>query len=334
MKALYYSILEGKKVQCTLCPHNCILKEGQTGICRVRTNSNGELLADTFNIYSSIGFDPIEKKPLYHYFPGKEILSVGSFGCNLHCRWCQNCEISQTGIPGNKPTKPLNAKELLRIAIEHKNNIGIAYTYNEPSIAFETNIETAKLFRENGLKNVMVSNGYINQHILLEYLKFIDAFNLDIKAFNPQIHKKFTGAELEIILDNAKTIFESGAHIELTYLVVPEVNDCDSEFIKFIKWIKKELSREVPLHISRYFPRNVYQEPPTEPELLNKFASIAKNELEFVYLGNIPIASYTTTICPICNSEIIKRDAYTIEIDKSNVNGFCSNCGKKIFSIV
>ena len=331
MEALFYTKLNDNKVQCTLCPHECILKDGQTGICRIRKNIAGQLQAETYELFSSISFDPIEKKPLYHFFPGKEILSVGSFGCNMRCQWCQNCEISQTGVNSLKSSKHYSQDELINLAQNNPNNIGVAFTYNEPSIAFETNIMVAKLFREKGLKNVMVSNGYMNKPVLTEYLKYIDAFNLDIKGFNSNTHKKYTSARLEFILNNAKTVHKSGIHLELTYLVVPGANDNIEEFEGFVMWIKNELSPNVPLHISRYFPRNKYTRTATTPELLNLFASAASEELNYVYLGNLNSSEYQNTHCPLCLSEVIMRNGYTIYITEKSNKGMCENCNIKIF---
>jgi pyruvate formate lyase activating enzyme len=331
MEALYYTALPNNKVQCTLCPHQCTLKTGQAGICRVRRNVSGKLIAETYEAFSTINFDPIEKKPLYHFFPGKEILSIGSLGCNMHCSWCQNCDISQKGIDERYSVKNFSSEDILSIAKGRENNIGIAFTYNEPGIAFETNIKIARLFREKALKNLMVTNGYISNDALKEYLKYIDAINLDIKAFEFDIHKKYTGANLQIVLDNAKTIFESGVHLEITFLVVPGVNDNEIIFENFIAWISEELSREVPLHISRFFPHSKYQVSPTIPEKLEHFSQIASKKLDYVYTGNILASKYQHTRCPVCSIDIIYRTGYVVHINKTVSAGRCTGCGKKIF---
>lgn len=330
MKAKYYSAIGSKKVKCELCPHMCVLTDGSTGVCRVRRNAGGTLETDTYNTYSAIGFDPIEKKPLYHFYPGKEILSLGSYGCNMRCEWCQNCSISQVGI-SNHRAQLYTPKELLDKANTRANNIGVAFTYNEPTIAFESTIEIAKLFQANELKNVLVTNGYLNPSPLKECLNYIDAVNLDIKTFNSVKHKKHTSANLENILSNAKAILKSGAHLELTMLVVPGISDNIDEFTRFIDWIRDELSIEVPLHISRYFPNNMFDLPATPTTVLDSFAAIANSVLNYVYLGNLHSAAYKNTYCPVCTNEIISRDGYRTTIVGADSHGNCTACDKKIF---
>lgn len=330
MKAKYYSTIGLKKVQCELCPHMCILEDRGVGVCRVRRNVGGNLETDIYNSYSAIGFDPIEKKPLYHFYPGKEILSLGTLGCNMRCGWCQNCSISQVGITGQK-IQQHTPKTLIDKAKSSVNNIGVAFTYNEPTIAFESTIEIARLFRANALKNVLVTNGYLNPLPLKEYLNYIDAVNLDIKSFNSEKHKKHTSANLEIILSNAKAILKSGAHLELTMLVVPGISDNIKEFTRFINWISDELSIEVPLHISRYFPHNKFDLPATPTEVLDTFAEIANSVLNYVYLGNVNSTAYRNTYCPVCTNEIVSRDGYKTTIVGADKHGKCTACDKKIF---
>ncbi len=329
-EAVYYNKLENKVVGCVLCPNNCVLKEGALGSCRIRQNNNGVLYTTTYHLYSGVGFDPIEKKPLYHFFPGKHILSVGSVGCNMHCQWCQNADISQNGCSSNISLRAYNSEDLLEKAMSDPTNIGIAYTYNEPSIAFETNIETARLFHKNGLKNILVTNGYINQPPLLEYLEYIDAVNLDVKSFNNDVHQKCTGATLDVILKNAKTLFSKNIHLELTYLVVNGVNDKVEEFHSFIRWVKQELSSQIPIHISRYFPRYKYEAPATSLETLFQFAEIASEELNYVYLGNVQTEKYKDTYCEKCGELLIERKGYSTHLKGLKSDGTCTNCGIKV----
>jgi pyruvate formate lyase activating enzyme len=227
--------------------------------------------------------------------------------------------------------KEYNAEQLLTLAQSKKDNIGIAFTYNEPLIAFETNIRVAHLFRKNTYKSIMVTNGYVNKEPLREYIKYIDAFNIDIKLFEEIKHIKHTGAKLDIILDNVIDIYKAKLHVELTFLLIPGVNDDEAAFFDFIRWINKYLSPEVPLHISQYFPRNKFTKPKTSIELLNTFAKIAKEELKYVYVGNVQTSNFSNTFCPDCNNEIINRIGYYTEALGATNDGLCRVCMKKIF---
>jgi pyruvate formate lyase activating enzyme len=331
MIASFYEPLENKAVKCLVCPHVCIIPEGKTGTCKVRKNFNGKLHACTYRKYAAVSFDPIEKKPLYHFYPGKEILSVGSVGCNLFCKWCQNCEISQSGINDSINLTEFKPEDLLRIANDRPGNIGIAFTYNEPLINIESNIETAKLFKDNNLQTVMVSNGYFSDSVLSEYLNVIDAFNIDIKAFDNHTYKQFTNASLLPVLENVKAIKSAGKHLELTFLVVPEVNDNTKLFSDFCKWIAKHISEDSILHISRYFPRHKMHLEPTQEKVMIEFVDIAEEYLNYVYAGNILLRNFNHTKCPDCKDVIINRHGYMIQINNLAKNGFCPECNKKIF---
>ncbi len=331
MVAQFYETLKDKTVRCLACPHECVLREGKTGICKVRKNKEGELLALTYRKYAAVSFDPIEKKPLYHFYPGKEILSIGSVGCNMNCKWCQNSEISQVGPGGNVRLTGFSPDDLLRIATSRNDNIGIAFTYNEPSINVESNLEIAKLFKANDQNTVMVTNGYFSKTVLNEYLKVIDAFNVDIKAFNEKIYKRYTSASLTPVLENIATIKRNNKHLELTYLIVPQVNDDYKEFSSFCSWISKNIGDDSILHISRYFPRYKMMEEPTSGEILKDFAYIAADCLKYVYVGNIPLQGFIHTKCPDCQVDIINRYGYLTRINKQAKDGKCPYCRRKIF---
>lgn len=329
MKAAYYMQLENGNVRCELCPHNCTLKEGQVGVCRARECSSNRIQQINKNVYSAICFDPIEKKPLYHYFPGKEILSLGAFGCNMRCAWCQNCEISQSqGAGKGHYALP---EDIIAKAKLNRNNIGIAFTYNEPLVAYDTNIQLAKSVCENGMKNVMVSNGYLNATPLGDYLKYTHAVNLDIKSFDAEIHKQQTGANIDVVLRNAKAIYNAGVHLELTMLIVPGVSDCMRNFEQFVLWVKSQLSIDVPLHISRYFPHADFKNEATSEALLYEFAEFANEHLSYVYLGNVRTSSFKNTYCPVCTNEVVSRNGYSARVVGADSSGSCSECGKKIF---
>ncbi len=331
MIAKYFTNEKGSDVRCTLCPHNCLIKEGKSGVCRIRINKGGKLIAESYRKCSAVSFDPIEKKPLYHFYPGKSILSIGSVGCNMHCYWCQNCDISQVGVQETNRLTEFTPQDLLRVAQSRSDNIGIAFTYNEPLIHIESYMEVASLFSENGFKNVVVSNGYISQEALKEYLNVIDAFNIDVKGFDEKKYRHYTGGGLKEVLTNLKRINNAGKHLEITYLVVTGVNDSEIEFRDFIEWVKTNLGRNTVVHLSRYFPRHKFDAEPTSLDKLIELAKIASEKLFFTYVGNIYSKEYKNTTCPVCNRRLITRLGYMVNIDRKIINGKCPECGAKVY---
>jgi pyruvate formate lyase activating enzyme len=330
VEARYYIRLEDHKVKCLLCPHQCIINEGRRGICKIRNNKNGILYTLNYGNFSAINFDPIEKKPLYHFYPGSEILSLGAIGCNFHCSCCQNYEISQSDPATFPRTIKLSVQDIIKMAETHPGNIGIAYTYNEPSVWFEQMIDISKESGSRGLKNVVVSNGYISTDPLSELLKYTDAFNIDIKSFNEKVHKSFTGGDLNFVLKNLLQIVESKKHLEITILIVPGINDSVSEFSDLVGWISENLGKAIPLHISRYFPRYKMTTNATKPEIILEMAGIASKILNFVYVGNISDDDYQVTRCPQCEQIVVVRDGYSISVKNYGKGGECLFCGKKI----
>ncbi len=325
-EANFYTKLENNKVLCELCPWNCVLGIGQTGICRVRINENGRLATLVYNKVSAIGIDAIEKKPLYHFYPGSRILSIGEVGCNLYCNFCQNHTISQCSAAGFEGFINTTSKNIVEQALNTFGNIGIAYTYNEPVTFYEFMLETAKLAHKNRLKNVVVSNGYINRKPLRELLPFIDAFNIDLKAFSNEFYKKQTGTELEPVLNSLKTIAESGTHLEITTLVIPHLNDDGKTFKKMVRWISRELGSEIPLHLSRYFPQYKLQTAPTPTKKLELLYGLARQHLRYVYLGNVNDIIRSSTYCSTCGAVLIKRDNYQTKQVGLDENARCENC--------
>lgn len=285
-EALFYDKLNNL-VQCKLCPHNCIIQKNSSGFCKVRKNINNKLIALTYNKPVSIAIDPIEKKPLYHFNPGKPILSIGTFGCNLACKHCQNYTLSrefdQNQINSLDTIEP---EDIIKVC--HRDNLHmIAYTYNEPTVFYEYMLDIAKLAKKHKIQNVMISNGYINPEPLKKLLPFIDAANIDLKAFSNQFYKTNCSAKLSPILETLKTIAKSKCHLEITNLVVPTKNDNMKEFKDLCRWIKDNLG-DIPLHISRFFPHYKMQNiPPTPIQTLSKAEEIAKKYLTNVHLGNI-----------------------------------------------
>ena len=328
-EAKCYRIIDNEKkvVQCLLCPHNCLLKNNEVGKCRIRKNINGKLYSLTYGVTSSVAVDPIEKKPLYHFYPGSYILSFGSFGCNFKCGFCQNWEISQASVD-EEYIEEISAKQLLAISKKYKDNIGISYTYNEPLINFEFVLETAELFHSQGLKNVLVTNGFINKQPLLELLPYIDAANIDLKSFNKEFYKKVCDGNLNFVLQTIEIMVDQKKHVELTTLVIPGYNDTEEEIKQIVDYVAS-LSKEIPLHFSGYFPNYKFSVPPTSVDLLIKFYHLAKEKLDYVYLGNVWEEKYNSTYCPSCGKLLILRVGYDIKIVGLE-NKKCTSCGKEI----
>jgi len=318
-EAKFYAQHSDFSVTCELCPHQCKIQHGKTGICKVRKNYKGQLYALAYSGVSSVSMDPIEKKPLYHFFPGKEILSLGSVGCNFKCEFCQNWQISQK-IPSLKMLSP---SDLLELAKREKENIGVAYTYNEPLINYEFIYDCAKLLNENGFKNVLVTNGYINREPLLELIPYIDAMNIDLKAFDNIFYEKYCKGSLAPVLNTIKTAFENNVHIEVTNLLIPTLNDSKEHINKLIEWLAS-LSENIPLHISRYYPNYKMNIAPTSVEALQRVRQKGLKHLKFVYLGNILDKESNTTFCSSCNKPVIERIGYNVEVHlKGNMCKFC-----------
>ena len=325
-EASWYQPLIGGSVQCTLCPHMCILKEEKTGICRVRVNNNGKLQTEVYGYVSSINFDPVEKKPLYHFYPGSTILSIGTYGCNLRCFFCQNCTISQTGPDPELPRTYFTPEQIVQTALKQPGNIGIAFTYNEPIVWFEYMYDIAKLAKQAGLVTVMVTNGFINPEPLKALLEVIDAFSVDLKAFNDDFYSKVTSSKLEPVKETLKQIKAAGKHLEIVNLVIPGLNDDDAVFTEMVKWISKETGKDTVLHISRYFPNYKMVTEATPMSVMRRVKRIAENHLYYVYTGNM-YADSNDTMCPDCSNILITRHLYNTKIVGIDAEGRCTNCG-------
>ena len=314
-------------VICNLCPHKCFLKNGQTGICGVRFNENGILFTKNYGDISSISMDPIEKKPLYHFSPGTEILSVGTWGCNLKCKFCQNWEISQ-----EKPAiKVVTPDQLVQIALS-RGSKGIAYTYSEPIVWYEFVLDTSRIAHKKGLYNVLVTNGYIEIEPLKLLLQNIDAMNIDLKGFNSEFYKKECLGDYESVLKVIKFAYDYGVHVEVTTLVIPGKNDNEEELVREFETLSK-ISKDIPLHLTRYFPAYKFDIPPTPVDELKKLYLLAKEFLNFVYIGNIFESEYESTICPECNTPLIIREGYDVKILNLTKEGKCKICGREIVRI-
>ncbi len=331
-EALFYEKLTNNKVKCTLCPHNCIIDDGKRGICKVRINNNGTLYSEVYDKISSINNDPIEKKPLYHFSPGRDIVSIGSVGCNLQCKFCQNWEISQTSVSDYHYIRDISPDEIIQLALKN-NSIGIAYTYNDPIVWFEFMLEIAKSAKEKNLKSVMVTNGYINREPLEMLLPYIDAYSIDLKSFTDDFYKKITLSYLQPVKDSIKFLSKNNKHIELTNLVIPTLNDDIDIFEDMVKWIANEIGKNTVFHISRYFPTYKLKIEPTPVDKLLELFEIAKKHLNYVYLGNVSISDGENTVCDNCGKTVITRQRYFVKTNGIDKEGRCKSCGNKVVMV-
>lgn len=319
----------GTLIVCELCPHRCRIADGKAGVCRYRRNVDGQLVAGNYARVSSSGYDPIEKKPLYHFRPGSTIFSLGTVGCNLGCAFCQNWEISQVDAP-TRCLSPAAAVELGgRETWGGERSIGIAYTYSEPLVWWEYVYDTATLARAAGLANVLVTNGFVESQPLAELLPLVDAMNIDVKAFTDGFYRSVCGGRLEPVLRTVEAAHRAGVHVEVTTLLVPGLNDSPQEVAGIAGWLAG-LDRAIPLHLSRYFPNYRMTEPPATPLASMQAAyAIAREHLDFVYLGNIAGHVGTDTVCPACGAVVIRRDGF--RADTAGLSGpVCARCGRPI----
>jgi pyruvate formate lyase activating enzyme len=286
-EAMFYEKLDDNKVHCFLCPHNCRISEEGRGLCGVRNNIGGTLYSLNYGEISSIGVDPIEKKPLNRFHPGTYILSVGSVGCNLKCPFCQNHSIAQVK-PEEINTHYAASDEIVAKALDLRKhgNIGIAYTYNEPSIWYEFVYETAKKAKEKGLLNVLVTNGYIGGEPLMQLLPYVDAMNIDLKAYNDKFYSELVKGGLEVVKETIR-LSAAHCHVEVTTLVIPGWNDSQEEMEEEARWLAS-LSPDIPLHLSRFFPKYLMTDrPATSLNTLIDLKKTADRYLKYVYLGNV-----------------------------------------------
>lgn len=321
-EAEYYEKLGDKRVRCTLCPLRCIILPGRLGQCRARENIDGKLYAINFGETTSIAMDTIEKKPLYHYHPGKLILSICPNSCNMKCPWCQNAEISQEEFP----TRFVPPEDMVRIALKNA-SFGIAYTYTEPLTWFEYIKETGGLAKEKGLKNVLVTNGMINEKPLLEILPLIGALNIDLKSMNPDVYKRTVKGDLETVLNTIR-ITKKHCHVEVTDLLIPDLNDSSEEIEKLVDFVEG-IGVDTPLHFSRYFPHYRWTAPSTPTETIIRAYNIARERLHYVYVGNILIEEISNdTFCPECGNLLVERSFMTGKVIGIK-EGKCSKCGRE-----
>jgi pyruvate formate lyase activating enzyme len=306
-EARYWEATETERVRCLLCPQSCCLEEGQVGLCQVRKHVGGALRTLNYNRAAAINLDPIEKKPLFHFYPGSLILSLGTVGCNLACSFCQNWTISQVLAE----TRPITAEQVVARAKAEPGNLGLAYTYNEPFVWYEFLLETAELANAEGLKNVLVTNGFVNEAPLRQLLPFIDAMNVDIKSMHDRFYRELCRGKAEPPRRTVEMAKAAGCHVEITNLVIPTWNDRDEDFHALIDWAAG-VDPEMPLHFSRYHPDYQLAAPPTSTGSLLRARELAREKLSYVYVGNVQTQEAGHTFCPQCGNIIIERRGFAV----------------------
>jgi pyruvate formate lyase activating enzyme len=321
VQAKYYEKLTDKRVKCHLCPVECGIKPGRSGICQIRTNVDGELIATGYGEVISLTIDPMEKKPLYHFMPGKPILSTGPNGCNFRCPFCQNWTISQE----KAHTEYISPEQLTSMA-DRNGSVGVAFTYTEPLIWFEYVYDCARLLKAKGLAVVLVTNGYINEDPARELFPLVDAADIDLKSASKEFYRKVCRGNLDDVLRTIKIAREYGLKVELTNLLIPGENDSDSDLESIVD-IVAGMDPLIPFHISRYFPHYKYNKPPTPISTLNKAVEIARRKLAYVYPGNY--IDDSNTKCPDCGQVLIRREGYYIDLPHGAIEK-CPGCGREV----
>jgi len=331
-EAMFYQQLEKNRVQCNLCPHNCKLKNDQTGICCVRQNINGKLFSLVYGRAIAVHVDPIEKKPLFHVAPGSRSFSMSTVGCNFKCEFCQNSNISQipkSVDPAASGTE-ISPAEIVAAAVKSQCR-SIAYTYTEPTIYFEYAYDCCKIAHQENILNVFVSNGYINPEPLKHISPYLDAANIDLKSFQEKFYKELVGAKLTPVLNSLKLMKKLDIWLEITTLLIPSKNDSYEELRDIARFIKQELGEETPWHISRFYPQHKLTTiPPTPVATLVKAREIGLSEgLRYVYTGNVPGDMGESTYCCNCGKEILKRYGFRL-MGTNIVDSKCEFCDAQI----
>lgn len=334
MKESYlYRKLKNKGVQCRTCAHYCVIENGERGKCGVRENKDGTLFSLNYAKPCSVYIDPIEKKPLFHFLPGTETLSFATVGCNFSCKNCQNYEISQGprlhngGIAGEE----ISPKEITEQTL-NKSLSSISYTYTEPTIFLEYALDTMKLAKAHGIKNIWVTNGFMSEETLKLITPYLDAANVDLKSFSDKFYQENCGGRLQPVLDSLKRIKKANVWLEVTTLVIPELSDDLRMLEQIAEWIKNDLGSETPWHITRFsglISWKLQHLPDTPVQTLEKAYEIGKKAgLKYVYVGNVAGSNMENTYCPECNTLLIERNGYYVK--RYDKNGKCRECNRKI----
>jgi pyruvate formate lyase activating enzyme len=331
IESMYY-VSTPRGIKCLLCPQACILKEGETGDCRTNVNVKDKLYSITYGNPCAVHIDPIEKKPLYHFLPSTKTYSVATAGCNLACLNCQNWEISQSS-PEDTRNYDLMPSDLVQQAIQYKCR-SIAYTYSDPVAFYEYTLDSSRIARENGIKNILVSAGYINEEPLIEWCKYVDAANIDLKSFSNETYEMLNAGTLKPVLNTLKILKQEGIWLEITNLIVPSWTDDFDMIRKMCDWLFDNGFEDNPVHFSRFHPQyKLTNLPPTPVSDLEKAREIAMDAgLKYIYIGNVPGTKAESTYCPECNKVVLNRKGYTI-VQNNLSDGKCKYCGEHIAGI-
>ncbi|MCI0515070.1 AmmeMemoRadiSam system radical SAM enzyme [candidate division KSB1 bacterium] len=331
--ALFYEKLADQKVRCHLCPHDCLIAPGKVGICKVRQNRDGELWSLIYGKIIAKHVDPIEKKPLFHVLPGSESYSIATVGCNFHCDFCQNSDISQAVTLDYLPGEPMTPETVVSQAL--KNNCrSIAYTYTEPTVFFEFAYDCARLAQAQGLINIFVTNGYINPEPLTLMQPYLAAANVDLKGFDPKFYQRTVGGKLNAVLEALKKMHQLGIFLEITTLIIPGVNDNFEHLKAIAQFIKTELGPGTPWHLSRFYPQYKMTTPPPTPlETLVRARELGLAAgLRYVYTGNVHHDAGEHTYCYQCQRQLITRAGFFIRENRITAS-HCPDCGAVIDGI-
>ncbi len=332
-EARLYEGLADERVQCNLCAHRCTIGDGKRGVCHVRENRAGTLYTLVYGRLIAQHVDPVEKKPLMHFYPGTTAYSIATPGCNFRCQWCQNADISQMPrerqfIMGDRVSPEQVVAEARRAGCR-----SIAYTYTEPTIFFEYAFDTARLAHEAGLANIYVTNGYMTEGMLETFQPYLDAANVDLKAFRDETYRKYVGGRLQPALDSLRAMKRLGVWVEVTTLVIPGINDDPAELRDAAQFVAQELGVETPWHISRFFPTyQMTDAPPTPISTLLKAQEIGLEEgLRYIFVGNV--RGEANTVCHECDRTLVRRSGYWILENRVRPDGTCPDCGAPVAGV-
>ncbi|EKF86819.1 AmmeMemoRadiSam system radical SAM enzyme [Methanobacterium formicicum] len=327
-EAILYEKLDGV-LNCHICNRSCVISHGKTGFCGMRQNDNGTMYSLNYASASSVAVDPIEKKPLFHFYPGSLSFSMGSIGCNFRCPYCQNWSISQADLD-EIGTRDIPPEEAIKMALDN-NCQSISWTYNEPTMWFEYTYDSAKLAHKNDLKTVYVTNGYMSSESLDLIAPHLDAANVDLKGMSDKFYQELCQARLEPVLENIQAMHDKGIHLEITNLVIPGYNDSPEDLQSLVKFVA-DVDVNIPLHLTRFYPHyKMNLVPPTPVETLEKAYEMAREAgIKYVYVGNVPGSDGENTKCPNCGELLIQRDGFSVESNNLKKNKECPSCGTKI----
>ncbi len=329
-EALFYERIDDEHVRCRLCPRQCVVGPGERGYCRVRENHDGKYYTVVHGRVCAYHVDPIEKKPLFHFLPGSTAFSIATVGCNLTCKFCQNWDISQA-VPEDVGATNMPPADVVSAARKYGAPT-IAYTYSDPSVFYEFVLDCARAGREEKLKSVVISAGYLNRKPLLDLISTLDGIKIDLKSFRDDFYRDICGVRLAPVLDTISTIREKGLWLEIVNLMIPTLNDDEKEVDRMCKWIVENLGPDVPVHFTRFYPRYKLKNlPPTPVSTVERAREIAlARGIKFAYVGNVPAGNPGEwTYCPGCGEVVIKRAGYTV-LSVGISDGRCARCGVEI----